>query len=118
MKMNIQLFAKYLDDTGAGRLVQNIKTNFQPKLVSGTNIKTINNTSILGSGNITISGGGSYTATAPIDITNSVISGTFDNTPTANSTNFISSGAVKSYVDTTVGNIDTLLTNLNSGGGV
>lgn len=30
----------------------------QPKLVSGTNIKTINNQSILGSGNITISGGG------------------------------------------------------------
>lgn len=31
----------------------------QDKLVSGTNIKTINGTSILGSGNITISGGGS-----------------------------------------------------------
>ena len=31
----------------------------QDKLVSGTNIKTINNQSILGSGNITISGGGS-----------------------------------------------------------
>ena len=31
----------------------------QAKLVSGTNIKTINNQSILGSGNITISGGGS-----------------------------------------------------------
>lgn len=32
--------------------------NFQSKLVSGTNIKTINNQSILGSGNINISGGG------------------------------------------------------------
>lgn len=31
----------------------------QATLVSGTNIKTINNTSILGSGNISISGGGS-----------------------------------------------------------
>ena len=30
----------------------------QPKLVSGTSIKTINNQSLLGSGNITISGGG------------------------------------------------------------
>lgn len=30
----------------------------QDKLVSGTNIKTINGASILGSGNITISGGG------------------------------------------------------------
>lgn len=33
----------------------------QDALVSGTNIKTINNNSILGSGNITISGGGSST---------------------------------------------------------
>lgn len=33
--------------------------NAQEKLVSGTNIKTINNQSLLGSGNITISGGGS-----------------------------------------------------------
>lgn len=32
--------------------------NAQEALVSGTNIKTINNESILGSGNITISGGG------------------------------------------------------------
>jgi hypothetical protein len=31
----------------------------QDTLVSGTNIKTINNESILGNGNITISGGGS-----------------------------------------------------------
>ena len=33
-------------------------TNKQDKLVSGTNIKTINNSSILGSGNLTIGGGG------------------------------------------------------------
>ena len=48
----------------------------QDTLVSGTNIKTINNESILGSGNITIEGGGgsSYTAGDGIDITNDVIS--------------------------------------------
>jgi hypothetical protein len=48
----------------------------QDALVSGTNIKTINNESILGSGNITIQGGGgsSYTAGDNIDITNDVIS--------------------------------------------
>lgn len=46
----------------------------QDALVSGTNIKTINNESILGSGNITISGGSSYTAGDNIDITNDVIS--------------------------------------------
>ena len=49
--------------------------NKQDTLVSGTNIKTINNESILGSGNITIEGGGSsYTAGDGIDITNDVIS--------------------------------------------
>ena len=49
----------------------------QDTLVSGTNIKTINNTSLLGSGNIEIEGGGggsSYTAGDGIDITNDVIS--------------------------------------------
>ena len=49
--------------------------NKQDTLVSGTNIKTINNTSILGSGNIDIQGGGSsYSAGTGIDITNDVIS--------------------------------------------
>jgi hypothetical protein len=47
----------------------------QATLVSGTNIKTINNESILGSGNIDIQGGGSsYKAGDGIDITNNVIS--------------------------------------------
>ena len=51
----------------------------QDELVSGTNIKTINNESILGSGNITIQGGGSsYTAGEGIDITNDVISADTD----------------------------------------
>lgn len=35
-----------------------VDTNFQVELISGTNIKTINNQSLLGSGNIDISGGG------------------------------------------------------------
>lgn len=46
----------------------------QDTLVSGTNIKTINNTSILGSGNIDIQGGSTYTAGRGIDITNNTIS--------------------------------------------
>lgn len=50
-------------------------SGLQETLVSGTNIKTINNESILGSGNITIQGGGSsYTAGSNIDITNDTIS--------------------------------------------
>lgn len=39
----------------------------QDTLVSGTNIKTINNESILGSGNITIEGGGSITVDQTFD---------------------------------------------------
>ncbi len=46
----------------------------QNTLVSGSNIKTINNQSILGSGNIDIQGGGSYSAGNGIDISNNVIS--------------------------------------------
>lgn len=47
--------------------------NKQDTLVSGTNIKTINNTSLLGSGDITISAP-TYTAGDHIDITSNVIS--------------------------------------------
>lgn len=50
----------------------------QEVLVSGSNIKTINNISLLGSGNVDIQGGSSYTAGNGIDITNDVIS--IDNT--------------------------------------
>lgn len=47
----------------------------QSQLVSGTNIKTVNNQSLLGEGNITIEGGGqSYTAGDNITIENNVIS--------------------------------------------
>lgn len=47
----------------------------QDTLVSGTNIKTINNESLLGSGNIDIQGGGAtYSAGTNIDITNDTIS--------------------------------------------
>ncbi len=48
---------KYLDDTGLTYLWGKLKDKFQVKLVSGTNIKTINNESVLGSGNITVQSG-------------------------------------------------------------
>ena len=57
--------------------ISNATSGKQDTLVSGTNIKTINNQSLLGSGNIQIqggSGGSSYTAGDNIDITNDVIS--------------------------------------------
>ena len=49
---------QYLDKSGLSYLWSKLKGYFQQKLVSGTNIKTINNQSLLGSGNISISGGG------------------------------------------------------------
>ena len=49
----------------AGKADASVLNNKQDKLISGTNIKTVNNQSLLGSGNITIqSGGSSYDDTA------------------------------------------------------
>ena len=53
--------AKYADSSGLSHAFSLIKGAIAAKqdtLVSGTNIKTINNTSLLGSGNISVSGGG------------------------------------------------------------
>ena len=55
---------KYLDNTGLAYFKDKLDTELatkQDSLVSGTNIKTINNESLLGSGNITIQSGGSPT---------------------------------------------------------
>lgn len=53
--------SEYLLKTEAETLYATIDVanNKQDKLISGTNIKTVNNQSILGNGNITIEGGGS-----------------------------------------------------------
>ena len=53
----------FLDASGITALVNKLKTKFQETLVSGTNIKTVNNTSLLGSGDITIEGGGGGVST-------------------------------------------------------
>lgn len=55
----------------------------QETLVSGTNIKTINNESILGSGNITIQGGGTDTGTVQTMIDESISGKVDTNTYTA-----------------------------------
>lgn len=65
----------------------------QDALVSGTNIKTINNQSILGSGNITISGGGSGTVTGVKMNNGSAIS--------PDSNGVVDLGTVVTTVDTT-----------------
>jgi hypothetical protein len=91
--------------------------NKQDTLVSGTNIKTINNTSILGSGNIEIQGGGSsYTAGDGIDITNDVISvtGKADTSAVTESINAAVSGkADTSDVFITSSNRNSIVSNIH-----
>lgn len=53
----------------------------QDKLVSGTNIKTINGTSLLGSGNIVISGGGGGGSSAYSEVNHGTSDTTFALTP-------------------------------------
>lgn len=48
---------KYLDYNGTSYFWGKLKNYFQVKLVSGTNIKTINNESLLGGGNINVESG-------------------------------------------------------------
>lgn len=97
--------SKQIDTVGARNTAI---ANKQDTLVSGTNIKTINNISLLGSGNIDIQGGGgSYTAGTGIDITNNVISADIATSVSSASTNSQSVGA-KLFYDT-VGDIETLI---------
>ena len=67
-------------------------TGKQDTLVSGTNIKTVNNTSLLGSGNISISGGGDVTDVQSDG--SSVVSGTVATIPKAKYNTF---GTVKAH---------------------
>ena len=61
---------QYLDKNGLPHLWGKLKAYFQQKLVSGTNIKTVNNQSLLGSGNISISGGGGSGTVTSVGIAN------------------------------------------------
>lgn len=83
--------SKYLDYGGLSYLWTKLKAHFQVKLVSGTNIKTINNQSILGSGNITVSGSSTSVPTANA-------SAAFDSTAHMNSTDMTTS-EVQDFVD-------------------
>ena len=83
--------SKYLDYGGLSYLWTKLKAYFQVKLVSGTNIKTINNQSILGSGNITVSGSSTSVPTANA-------SAAFDSTAHMNSTDMTTT-EVSDFVD-------------------
>lgn len=93
-----------IEEVTASALVELHNTK-QDILISGTNIKTINNESILGSGNIVIQGGSGsdYSAGANIDITDNVISVTGITIPTSNTafTNdagYVNSGEVETQI--------------------
>ena len=93
-----------IEEVTASALVE-LHSTKQDILVSGTNIKTINNESILGSGNIEIQGGSGsdYSAGANIDITDHIISVTGITVPTSNTafTNdagFVNSGEVETQI--------------------
>ena len=75
----------------------------QNTLVAGTNISIVGNT-------ISATSGSVLTATAPVDITNNVISVLLDTSPTLASTNLINSGNIKNSIDLKQ---DTLTTSSN-----
>ena len=76
----------------------------QDKLVSGTNIKTINGESILGEGDIEISGGSSDANVQAVDTGDVIDDVTVDY-------------ATKTYVDGLIGDINSILESIINGGG-
>lgn len=95
----------------------------QDALVSGTNIKTINNQSILGEGNIEIQGGAGEQQQADWNQTNTTAVDYIKNKPTnvsdfANDAGYLTQHQsladyyTKSEIDTMVGNINTILASI------
>lgn len=83
----------FLSKTGLSKVWQNILSYLNGKqatLVSGTNIKTVNNQSLLGSGNLDIGGG------------------TVDTAMSDTSENAVQNKVIKSYVDGKTGDLSTL----------
>ena len=99
LKQGITVDAYTKEESDAKFATKTELTNKQDTLVSGTNIKTINNQSLLGEGNITIGGGGSsYTAGTGISIDSSnVIS--VDNTVIPYKTDLATVATSGSYND-------------------
>ena len=80
-----------------GAAIKTAIDNATPNIVAGGGISVQSS-----EGSVTVNG--NYTATAPLTVTNGtgtakVIAASFDTTPTASSTNLLSSGAVKTALD-------------------
>lgn len=88
--------------------IVNLQNNKQDTLVSGENIKTLNNESLLGSGNIEIDLSDYYTKE---EVNNLIPTKTSDLTNDSDYT-------TKTYVDGLVGDIETILTTLDVGSGL
>jgi hypothetical protein len=84
---------KYLDESGLSYFWTKIKAYFQEKLISGTNIKTINSQSLLGSGDIQVAP--SVTST---DVPTADTISEFDSSAHMNSTD-MSAQDVSDFVD-------------------
>lgn len=85
-----------------GTLMEMLDTNKQDKLVSGTNIKTINGQSILGSGDIAINGGSSDANVVAVDTGDVLDDVTVNYATTA-------------YVDGLIGDINSILESIRNG---
>lgn len=76
----------FLDNNGVTALVTRLKNYFalkadkQDKLVSGTNIKTVNGESLLGSGDLTVGGGGGggYDYRVDVSISGSTVTANYN----------------------------------------
>ena len=93
----------------------------QDKLVSGTNIKTVNGTSILGSGDITISGGSSDANVQAVDTGDVLDDVNVEYATTAYVDNKVANisltdYATIAYVDGLVGDINSVLEEIINGG--
>ena len=95
--------------------ILNLQNNKQDTLVSGENIKTLNNESLLGSGNIEIEVDLSNYYTKEETYSKEEVNNLIP-TKTSDLTND-SDYTTKAYVDSLVGDIETILTTLDIGGG-
>ena len=111
-KVDTSAMTAYYTSGETNTAISNATSGLQETLVSGTNIKTINNQSLLGSGNIDIQGGSgaTYTAGDNIKIENNVISVTGITVPTKlseldNDEGFITNSDIQDFV--TSGDVKT-----------
>lgn len=127
----LESYAKTSDVNSKNALQDEAIQSKQDKLISGTNIKTINNQSLLGEGNISIEGGSSITVDSELSTTsenpvqNKVITTKVNSLETSLgskasqtdldnlSSTVTTQGQTITSIQTEIGNINTQLTEIN-----